>query len=104
MPTKGSNATGGSKGKGKGKAAAEDGFPVPPGGGGDNSNGSSTSKPDETPLARVVSDSTKLSSEASHGLIGALVKDALFNGGKLSNPDGTEPDRQGHLVLPPVVS
>lgn len=37
-------------------------------------------------------------------MIGALVKDALFNGGKLSNPDGTGPGRQGHLVLPPVVS
>lgn len=111
-PTKGSKAAGGSKGKGKGKAsvataAEQDGFPVPPGGGGEengSSNGGGTSKPDETPLARVVSDSTKLSSEASHGLIGALVKDALFNGGRLSNPDGAEPGRQGHLVLPPVVS
>ncbi|TKA52323.1 hypothetical protein B0A53_04791 [Rhodotorula sp. CCFEE 5036] len=111
-PTKGSNAAGGSKAKGKGKATAattaaeQDGYPVPPPGSGgeENGNGGGTSKADETPLARVVSDSTKLSSEASHGLIGALVKDALFNGGKLSNPDGTGPGRQGHLVLPPVVS
>ncbi|BGP19506.1 hypothetical protein JCM10213_006326 [Rhodosporidiobolus nylandii] len=56
---------------------------------------------EETMLAKAAKDSTKLSSEASHGLIGALVKDALFNGGRLTNP---EKGGDGSLVLPPVVS
>lgn len=57
-------------------------------------------KEEETPLAKAVRDSSKVSVEASHGLIGALLKDSLFNGGRLAkeggNADGFE--------LPPVPS
>ncbi|GAA6009732.1 hypothetical protein JCM10207_004172 [Rhodosporidiobolus poonsookiae] len=77
---------------GKGKGKAEDA-------GGDDKK--DEAKVEQTPLAKAVKDSTKLSAEASHGLIGALVKDALFNGGRLSNPDSTG---DGSLQLPPVVS
>ncbi|GAA5984690.1 hypothetical protein JCM10908_003461 [Rhodotorula pacifica] len=99
-----SGAAGGSKGKGQGKATAAEQAAVPPPGDESNLTGGGASKSDETQLARVVSDSTKLSSEASHGLIGALVKDALFNGGRLANPDGPAQGNEGRLVLPPVVS
>ncbi|BGP27160.1 COP9 signalosome complex subunit 5 [Rhodotorula toruloides] len=59
----------------------------------------------ETPLARVVKDSSKMAGEASNGLIGALVKDALFNGGKLSQAGVVQATGEGGpLVLPPVVS
>ncbi|BGP51281.1 COP9 signalosome catalytic subunit rri1 [Rhodotorula kratochvilovae] len=77
---------------GKGKAKAENQDEPATGAEGKKPNG-------ETPLARVVRDASKLSSEASHGLIGALVKDALFNGGRLGG--GTT--EGGGLVLPPVV-
>lgn len=44
--------------------------------------------------------STQLSLEASHGLIGALLKDSLFNGGRLAQEGGNSDD----FKLPPVVS
>ncbi|GAA6030808.1 hypothetical protein JCM8097_008886 [Rhodosporidiobolus ruineniae] len=81
--------------KGKGKALDQDEK--------DAEGKKKDEKTEETALARVVKDSTKLSSEASHGLISALVKDALFNGGRLANP--SEPNGgDGSLHLPPVVS
>ncbi|GAA5907437.1 hypothetical protein JCM6882_003862 [Rhodosporidiobolus microsporus] len=83
-------------GKGKGKAADQSKA------GGEDGKKDEEPKTEETALAKVVKDSTKLSAEASHGLIGALVKDALFNGGRLANPDGSPND--GSLYLPPVIS
>ncbi|GAA5853309.1 hypothetical protein JCM8547_000280 [Rhodosporidiobolus lusitaniae] len=83
------------KGKGKGKAADQD----PKDGAEGEGKKKDEGKTEETALAKAVKDSTKLSAEASHGLIGALVKDALFSGGKLSNPNGKG---DGSLVLPPV--
>lgn len=100
-PNKNASPSKASKGKGKANVEQDAG---PDANDGTGSAGGSGSKSDETPLARVVSDATKLSSEASHGLIGALVKDALFNGGKLAHPTGVEAGREGQLVLPPVVS
>ncbi len=44
--------------------------------------------------------STKVSVEASHGLIGALLKDSLFNGGQLAAEGGNK----GRFDLPPVAS
>ena len=76
---------------------------------------------DETPLAKAVRDrsvrsswhahtqaelsclaagSTTLSAEASQGLIGALLKDHLFNGGRLAQDGGSAAEFQ----LPPVTS
>ncbi|GAA5824744.1 hypothetical protein JCM11251_005324 [Rhodosporidiobolus azoricus] len=83
-------------GKGKGKAADQDKA------GGEDVKKDEDGKTEETALQKVVKDSTKLSSEASYGLIGALVKDALFNGGRLANPNGSTND--GSLHLPPVIS
>lgn len=63
-------------------------------------------KTEETALAKAVRDryvspslplssrltsvnhSTKVSLEASHGLIGALLKDSIFNGGRLAQEGG----------------
>ena len=45
-------------------------------------------------------DSTKVSVEASHGLIGALLKDSIFNGGRLAQDGG---NAEG-FHLPPVTS
>ncbi|KAL8280701.1 hypothetical protein RQP46_007024 [Phenoliferia psychrophenolica] len=58
-------------------------------------------KNEETALAKAVKDSTKVSLEASHGLIGALVKDTIFNGGRLAKAGGTTADG---FELPPVLS
>ncbi|KAK4702718.1 COP9 signalosome complex subunit 5, partial [Phenoliferia sp. Uapishka_3] len=55
-------------------------------------------KSEETQLAKVVKDSTKVSVEASHGLIGALLKDSIFNGGRLAKAGGNA----GEFELPPV--
>ncbi|SCV69624.1 BQ2448_2644 [Microbotryum intermedium] len=55
-------------------------------------------KEDETPLARAVRESNKMSAEASHNLIGMLIKDTLFNRGRLAQPGGNG----GQLELPPV--
>lgn len=49
-------------------------------------------------FACVSERSTRVSVEASHGLIGALLKDSLFNGGQLAAEGGN----QGRLDLPPV--
>lgn len=84
-------------GKGKGKATGDQA----------DEGGAAGKKAEvtETPLARVVKDSSKMAGEASNGLIGALVKDALFNGGKLSQAGaGQTKGEGGPLVLPPVVS
>ncbi|GAA5995420.1 Mov34/MPN/PAD-1 family protein [Rhodotorula paludigena] len=98
-----------SNSKGKGKAADQDADADSTSKGAEEKEGSPA---DPTPLARVVRDSTKLSSEATHGLVGALVKDALFNGGRLGNALGADGGAArgeggkggGALVLPPVVS
>lgn len=42
--------------------------------------------PPETRLTGL--NSTKVSLEASHGLIGALLKDSIFNGGRLAQEGG----------------
>ncbi|KDE08164.1 COP9 signalosome complex subunit 5 [Microbotryum lychnidis-dioicae p1A1 Lamole] len=55
-------------------------------------------KEEETPLARAVRDSNKMSAEASQNLIGMLIKDILFNGGRLAQQGRND----GHLELPPV--
>ncbi|KAM0752130.1 COP9 signalosome complex subunit 5 [Meredithblackwellia eburnea MCA 4105] len=57
-------------------------------------------KTEETALAKVVKDTSKLSIEGSNGLIGALLKDALFNGGKLAKEGGSSADG---FTLPPVL-
>ncbi|KAI5476742.1 COP9 signalosome complex subunit 5 [Pseudohyphozyma bogoriensis] len=57
-------------------------------------------KDEETALSKAVKDSTKISTEASHGLIGALLKDSLFNGGKLAQEGGNTSEG---FTLPPVV-
>ncbi|GAA6056911.1 hypothetical protein JCM3770_001320 [Rhodotorula araucariae] len=88
-------------GKGKGKAENQDDEPATAAGEGKKGKAGG-----ETALARVVRDATKLSSEASHGLVGALVKDALFNGGRLAGSGtgvGTGDDAGGGLALPPFV-
>ncbi|KAM0786907.1 hypothetical protein ACM66B_002331 [Microbotryomycetes sp. NB124-2] len=59
-----------------------------------------SNKVEETPLQKAVRDSSKLSLEASHGLIGALLKDSLFNGGRLAQEGGNSTTG---LRLPPVV-
>jgi COP9 signalosome complex subunit 5 len=51
-------------------------------------------------LTLMLSDSSQVSLEASHGLIGALLKDSLFNGGRLANQGGNSDE----FKLPPVVS
>ncbi|BGP34851.1 COP9 signalosome catalytic subunit rri1 [Rhodotorula toruloides] len=86
-----------SGGKGKGKATGEQA----------DEGGAAGKKAEvtETPLARVVKDSSKMAGEASNGMIGALVKDALFNGGKLGQAGVAQATGEGGpLVLPPVVS
>lgn len=91
---------------GKGKARADDQDERDDAPGGKKDSAAAASKLGETALARVVRDSTKLSSEASHGLVGALVKDALFNGGRLAaagGGGGGGARGEGGLVLPPVV-
>jgi len=45
-----------------------------------------------------IANSTKVSVEASHGLIGALLKDSLFNGGRLAKEGGNADG----FDLPPV--
>lgn len=45
--------------------------------------------------------STQVSAEASHGLIGALLKDALFNKGRLGKAGGNDATG-GNFILPPV--
>ncbi|GAA5913640.1 hypothetical protein JCM8208_005891, partial [Rhodotorula glutinis] len=119
---KGSSSSGEGAGlatpSGKGKARADDqdqdqGDDAP-GSGSSSAQAQAQAKKDlgaklgETQLARVVRDATKLSSEASHGLVGALVKDALFNGGRLAKAGGGgggggEGGAEGGLKLPPVV-
>lgn len=56
---------------------------------------------EETPLAKAVRDSTKISVEASSGLVGALIKDTLFNGGKLTKEGGNAGEI---FTFPPVAS
>lgn len=98
-----SSAAAATAGKGKGKGKAENQDDEPGGAGADASKKEAAKGAAETPLARVVRDATKLSSEASHGLIGALVKDALFNGGKLAGGVDGKGEQAGALALPPVV-
>ncbi|KAK4052805.1 COP9 signalosome catalytic subunit rri1 [Microbotryomycetes sp. JL201] len=57
-------------------------------------------KIEETLLQKAVRDSSQISLEASHGLIGALLKDSLFNGGRLAQEGGNSTTG---LQLPPVV-
>ncbi|GAA6060463.1 hypothetical protein JCM10212_000891 [Sporobolomyces blumeae] len=65
---------------------------------------------EETPFAKVVRESNKLSTSTTHGLINALVKDSLFNNGRLASPtslssnDKKEDGGGGGFELPPVVS
>ncbi|CEQ43123.1 SPOSA6832_05016, partial [Sporobolomyces salmonicolor] len=61
----------------------------------------------ETPLAKAVKDSNKIAAEASHGLIGALVKDSLFSGGRLSREPGEangEGEGKGFRLPPTLLS
>ncbi|GAA5943989.1 Mov34/MPN/PAD-1 family protein [Sporobolomyces koalae] len=58
---------------------------------------------EESPLAKVVRDSNKYASSSSHGLITALVKDALFNDSTFSG-DGGDSTISRDFQLPPVAS
>ncbi|GAA5912548.1 hypothetical protein JCM5296_003477 [Sporobolomyces johnsonii] len=69
---------GGGGGKGKGRAESQDGRGMK------KKEEEEERGREETPLGKAVKDSNKIAAEASHGLIGALVKDKLFNGGRLS--------------------
>ncbi|ORY41115.1 COP9 signalosome complex subunit 5 [Leucosporidium creatinivorum] len=60
-------------------------------------------KNEETALAKAVKDSTKVSVEASHGLIGALLKDSLFNGGRLAKEEETPMDSTFPRHQPPAL-
>ncbi|GAA5836837.1 hypothetical protein JCM9279_007674 [Rhodotorula babjevae] len=93
-------------GKGKARADNQDERDEPGAAAAKKEAQQAASKLGETALARVVRDSTKLSSEASHGLVGALVKDALFNGGRLAaagGGGGGGAKGEGGLALPPVI-
>merc|ERR1712230_72263 len=63
-------------------------------------NETEVAKADETPLAKAVRESNKISSELSQGLVGALVKDALFCDARLGGVSRT--GEGGDLKLPPL--